>query len=247
MRLQPLGHGLRRRVLMPHADGKRLHAAFDEIRLVRVDDIAKHAARVLQGFDARFRASDDTRQHIVVPGEVFGGAVHDEVDAVFQRFQVHGRGESRIQQGHGAMALADSGEALQIGDAQVGIGRRLGEDEARLARHDRRFQRVVIAHRHDAGFDAEFLQGRQAELARPPITVVGHDNMRAGAQHGQEERSDGGHAGWIDGGVFRAFQLGDARFQRPHGRVAITGVFLAIQLAAVDFLVQECDQAGGVP
>ena len=56
--------------------------------------------------------------------------MNDQVDAELERALVVRRGERRVDQGLHAMAAADVGEALEVENAIVGIGRRLAHEHA---------------------------------------------------------------------------------------------------------------------
>ena len=101
-----------------------------------------------------------------------------------------------------------------------------------FARHDGGFQRFIIPHRHDMLVATpNFFRGRIAKLPCPPITIIGHDDMRIRAQHRQEERRNSRHARGVDDRVFSAFQIRqcDRSTDQTEG-IAVTPVFFAVQM-----------------
>ena len=107
--------------------------------------------------DDFFLAQHATGQDIVVSGQVLGGAVGDQVDAELQGPLVEGRGKGGVDDGHDMVPPSDLVELHQVKDVQVGVGGRLGEDEAGVGL-DAGLQGLVIAERHDGALDAEALQ-----------------------------------------------------------------------------------------
>jgi hypothetical protein len=99
-------HGVRRTVLALDAQVQGLDAAADQERGVGVEHAAQHAARFPQQRNQVLRARHHPAEHIVVPRQVLGGAVHAQVDAVLQGAAVHGRREGRVHERAGAPVTA---------------------------------------------------------------------------------------------------------------------------------------------
>ena len=168
--------------------------------------------------------------------QIFGRRVEHEIDAELQRTLVIRRGESRIDQRFNPVPLADGGEALEIDDAIVRIGRRFA-DQQTSGRTDRLFDCLVVARRHHRDFDAVAVQNLGQKLPRAPIGIVGHDHMRIVRKHGVHRRRHRGHATGKQQAILGAFQRGEFLLGDALGRVAVAAVFFALD-AALEVIVQ---------
>ena len=120
----------------------------------------------------------------------------------------------------------ERGEALQIDDAQMRIGRRLADQQLRPGR-DGRFHRVVIAGRHLARDDAEARQVLRAELAAAVVTLVEEDDLVAGVQLGHQQADDRRHAAGEQQGRLAPFERRQLALDDLLARIAVAAVLLA--------------------
>ena len=66
-----------------------------------------------------------------MPAKILRRGVQNEVDAEFQRPLVERRRERCVDDRFYAMPPADIGEALEVNDVVVGVGRRFADEHAR--------------------------------------------------------------------------------------------------------------------
>jgi hypothetical protein len=121
------------------------------------------------------------------------------------------------------MPAADLGEAGQIQNAIVRIGRRLADERPRGG-PDGVLEGVVVAHRHRRHLDPVPMQGLVEELARAAIAVVGDDHVGAPRQHGEERRRRRRHPAREEQAVLGALEGGELGLGDPLGRVAVPPV-----------------------
>src|SRR5262249_44864840 len=163
--LEPAGYLERALVLAADAQIQRLHPSQEQVSAVGIQRSAQDAAKIAKGTDDSRLAADRPGEKIVVAAEVLGARVEHQVDAKFQRPLIGRRRKRRVdQQLHPRVAVADLGQLLEIGDAKVRIGRRLGDDEPRPFGKDRRFQRRVIPRLHQCGRHLVAGEDRSDEL-----------------------------------------------------------------------------------
>ena len=96
--------------------------------------------------------------------------------------QVERRREGCVDDGFYAMATPDIGEALEVNDAVIRVGRRFADERAR-GRADGLLDRLVIARRNHGDFDTVAVQDLGEKLPGAAVGVVCHDNMRSVRQH----------------------------------------------------------------
>ncbi len=132
MARQKLGHGLAVFVVPLHAQFERFQAALQQIDIVRRVDGAHDAAQLADRLQLFGAADHHAGQQVVVAAEVLRGRVQHVIDARGERPQVVRRGQRGIDQRFDAVPAADVGEAFQIDDAQVRIGRRFADQQLGL-------------------------------------------------------------------------------------------------------------------
>ncbi len=101
-------------------------------------------------------AQRDAGQQIVVAAEIFRGRVDDDVHAQFQRTDVEGRGQRRVNHREQLVPLGDFHDGREVRHAQIGIRRQFGENDVRVGLDgffDGRRRWV-----HEAGLNPEFPQ-----------------------------------------------------------------------------------------
>ncbi len=138
------------------------------------------------------------------------GVVHDDADA------------PRVGGGH------DGGHVLDLEALRARCldqhGPRIVADQAGDLAAD---QGIVERRRH-----AELLEDRVAESARGAIGGIGHQQVVAGAEHGQQCERDCGKPGGRQHGSGRARDLGPGLLQRRRGGRAVGAVGVALRPAA---------------
>jgi hypothetical protein len=126
-----------------------------------------------------------------------------------------------------AVSAPDLGEALEVEDAIVRVGRRLAEQNARV-RPDRLRHRFVVTGWHRRALDAVAVQRLVQELAGAPVRVVGDHDVRAARQHGEQRRGDRRHAARHQEAIAGAFQGGELLLGDPLRGVAVAAVLFAL-------------------
>ena len=127
----------------------------------------------------------------------------------------------------------DGRQFLQVEDVEVGIGRRLGEHQARRRLH-RRLDGLWLRRRHHRHVDAQPLQHAVAELPRAAVAIGGGDHVLAGPQHGEQRGGDGAHAGRPQQGVVGVIEGGDLALRGLDGGVAVAPVLALVEAAFLE-------------
>ena len=164
--------------------------------------------------------------------QVLGAGMDDQVDAVRERALVHRGGEGAVDdQVRSGAGIPRPGEQRQIGDAQIGIGGGLGEDDLGPTRAQGGPQCSFVGGLHQSGLDAQPGEEPGDELARAAVAVAGEDDVIAALEQLEERGGGRGHAAGEEGGGLRAFQGGHLLLRRADGRVPVAAVLFALEVA----------------
>ncbi len=87
-----------------------------------------------------------------------------------------------------------------------------------------RLQRGPVVDRDDGALYAQVGQELAGELAGAPVAVVGHHQVVAGRQKGEQRQRDGCHAAGKEQRGRAAVQVGQFALGRRHGGVAVAAV-----------------------
>ena len=223
-------------VLPRDAQREGLQAAHQQISGQRIDDRPGDRLQRANPIHQLGGPKNGAREQIVVPAEIFRRRVQHEIDTELQRPLVERRCEGGVDESLHAVAPADVGEAFEVDDAVVWIGRRLADEQPRR-RANRLLDRLIIARRHYRDFDAVTMQHLGQKLPGAPVRIVRHDHMGIMRKHGVQGRRDRRHAAGEEQAILGAFQrrqflLGDAL-----GRIAVAPVLLALD-ASLKVIVQ---------
>ena len=90
---------------------------------------ADHALQLVQVFELFVAAERDAGQQVVVAAEIFRGRMDDDVHAQFQRLDVVRRGQCGVDHRQHLVPPGDFHDGRDVQHAQVGIGRRFGEND----------------------------------------------------------------------------------------------------------------------
>ena len=232
MRGQETGHGQGIVAVALHAQGQGLDAAQGQEAVLR----SRHGTgRVLHqpepGGQLLVVGTDHAEDHVRVAGQVFGGRVHDDVDAGIARVLQVRRGK-RVVDGRGhAAGAADGGHARQIHQLEQRIGGGLQPDQPGALANGvfqlfRPGGQVQERHRH---------AGRGMDPGQQPVgtaVAVGHcDHFVAGCQRGTQHGINGSHAAAESQPVLHAFQRRHIGFQRRTGRIGRTRIGVRLLVA----------------
>ena len=116
----------------------------------------------------------------------------------------------------------------QIDHAKVGVGRRLGEEEAGLLA-DRFLQLDGVGGLDDRRLHVELREVLLNELARPPVAVAGDDDVPAARKHREKGGGGGAHPRGEENRLLRALEFTDLALDRSPGGVAVAAVFVSDQ------------------
>src|SRR6187399_1706923 len=102
-------------ILAFDAQVQGLEPASDQEGRMWIEHTAEYAAGLAQERDEVLGARHDAAEHVIVTAQVFGGAVHDEIDAEAQRPTVDRRGKSGVHHRLDApVAPHDRGDLLEV-------------------------------------------------------------------------------------------------------------------------------------
>mmetsp|Transcript_2765 Transcript_2765/g.11277 ORF Transcript_2765/g.11277 Transcript_2765/m.11277 type:complete len:425 (+) Transcript_2765:227-1501(+) len=226
---------------------KRLDAAHDHVRCVGIDDAAEDVVKLANLRHRLLVADDRAGQNVVVPAEVLGSGVDDEVGAVLERLEVDGRGEGSVDAHEASLGFAQLGNALDVHAPQVRVRRGLGEVERAVVLIERLLESVVIGRvQHRAGH-AHLGHESLHELPGPPVAVSGGDDVPVRGDE-REEHADGGvHPGRGQEAVLAALQQANLLLARLRGRVTVPAVLerSVVALLIVDELLGVLEPVGG--
>jgi hypothetical protein len=123
--------------------------------------------------------------------------------------------------------MADANRIRQVDDPQVGVGGTLGEEERGVV-PQRVGELLGVGRLDDRGLDLELREVVPDELPRTPIAVVGHDQMPAPGQQGEEGGRGGAHARGEEDRSLCALELAELALHRAPGGVAVAPVLVAL-------------------
>ena len=144
------------------------------------------------------------------------------------------------------LRASDLDEGGYVDDAQVGIGRRLGEEELGV-RSDRLAERVEVRRLDHRRLDAHAREKLLDELTRAAVAVAGDDQVRSFVEQRHERRRRGAHPRREEHRLLATFEGADLALDGAPGRVAVATVLLAVALAflVVGDLLRVAEPEGG--
>ncbi len=166
-------------------------------------------------------AGDDPEGGVVVATDPLRRRVQHEVDAVADRLLTERRGERRV---HQRERSGDRPQLVEIHEVEPRIGRRLGDHEHRLARHDGGGEAPRLGAVDPRHVDAHARARPEQEGARAGVDLACRDDViarRAQSEHDGRHRT---HAGGEREGVLGVLQLGDRLLEGAHRRVGVAAV-----------------------
>jgi hypothetical protein len=213
-------------VVLAHADGESLDAAEDEPAFKRRENAAGALLNEAESLRMLGRVGDeDAAESVGMSVEKFGGRVHDDVGAEFERALQVRRHKSVIDGDRDAVLVTDVGDRADVGEGHERVGGRLNVDELRGGT-DGAADVVGVRGVDETELDAVVRNDLGEEARGAAIDVVAADHMVADFEHG-DESGDGGHAAGegVSGGS--SFQRREAGLNGVAGRVRDAGVFPA--------------------
>ena len=205
----------------PHRHGAQ--AARREVDVVRPGAGAERVERITERVETLLVRRHDADHRVGMPDDVLRARVDRHVDAVLVWLEEERRGPGVVDQD------------LQAARAHRGGHRRdvLHVEGLRAGRFQVEHLRVVADQFGDAGADRRIEEGRLdahalqegvGEAPRRAVDAVGHQDMVARLQEGEQRRGYRSEAGGRHDGAVRAFQFGDGIFEREDRRRAAPAV-----------------------
>ena len=150
--------------------------------------------------------------------EPFGGRIHHEVGAEFDRPAEKRRGEGVVDQQRNPGVMRDCRDGRNVQHFKPGIADGLADHEPRVGL-DRGAEFVQRARLHKAGGDAEARQSVREQVDAAAIERGGGDDVIAGIEQGRDRQMQRRHAARGADGADAAFQRGKPLFEHRRGRV----------------------------
>ena len=157
-----------------------------------------------------------------MPGQIFAGAVQNDVGSEFDGTQKYRRQESVVDDQEDMVFARDSRHRPDIGHVHQRIGRRFDEDRFRF-RFDQGFDFGRVGSIGPVESQPVFDRYLVEETIRSTVQVIGCDDMVTWLEHFHQARG-GCHAGSEGERLCAPFQFRHSRFQRVTRGVGITGV-----------------------
>ncbi len=154
-----------------------------------------------------------------MPVQIFGAAVHHQIEAVLERAIVDGRGKRVVDQRYQPMRFGELHDALEIGHTHQRIRDGFDIDRAR-GRVQQRRPRLGPIGVDEVNGNAELLQLSRQKVVRAAIENVLREQMVAGSEHCEQRGRDCRHPAGCHNRGFGAFQGGELSLDRClRGRV----------------------------
>jgi hypothetical protein len=130
-----------------------------------------------------------------VTGQRFGGRIHDDVGAVFERVEKVGRSQCIVHNKRNAVPVGDFSDGLDIRHRGIGVGNRL--HKYRPGFRPDRFLKIFgfIRVFHDIDPDAEFRENLVEAVHRPSVKADTAENPAASSRDIEQRVGDRGHTG----------------------------------------------------
>ena len=165
------------------------------------------------------RRGDAAEQHVRVPGDILGQRLDGYVHPVPEGLEVVDA-PGVVHQHLGSMRVRHGGQGGDVLHLEGVAARGFREHDLGVRLHEwlqaRSIQRGLVV----GGADAHAMQQPVAEGAGRAVAAIGHKDVVAGAQVGQQRGGDGGQAGGDDLAAGAALNLCHHVFQRMMRRVA---------------------------
>ena len=167
--------------------------------------------------------ADHTAQGAALPVDVLGGRIDDDIGALFDGFGKDRRGKHVVHDDQSPDLMGNFSDGPDIDQFQRWVGHRLEEHRLGARRH-RVAPLFKVGAIDESDFDAVAGQNFLQHIKARPEEGAGGDDMIPRPQKCSQSAGDGGHPARGGESVLGALQSGDAFFEHPGGRVAITGV-----------------------
>ena len=156
----------------------------------------------------------------------------NQIHSLVEGTLVHRCGEGAVDdQVRAGTRVPRAGEQREIGDAQIWIGGRLGQDHLRPAGAQGAAQRRLVPGLDQRRLDAEPGEKARDELPRTPVAVLGEDDVISSLEKLEEGGGGGSHPAGEERGIFGALQRGELLLRGADGGVSVPAVFLALDVA----------------
>ncbi len=161
---------------------------------------------------------DHAADRDAVAADPFGGRIHHDVGAEFDRPAEIRRGEGVVDQQRDLCVMRDCRDGRNIQHFKSGIADGLADHEPRVG-PDRGAELVQRARLDKGGGNAEARQGVREKVDGAAIERGGGDDVVAGVEQGRDRQMQRRHAARGADGADAAFQRGKPLFEHRRGRV----------------------------
>jgi hypothetical protein len=161
----------RRFVLARDPDGERLQTPEDQVCPVGVEDAPEDPLEIAHRVEEGGTADERSGHHVVVARQVLRRGVQDDVRAQVERLLVDGRRERGVDHDDRLLRVAELRDPWNVDHTEVGVRRRLGEEEAHVPLGEATLQPVQVRGLEDRDRDPHLRKHGGDELTRPPVAV----------------------------------------------------------------------------
>ena len=143
---------------------------------MRITHPTHHASRILDLSKNPLWPNHHTGKQVIVACQVFGCAVHNEVNADVKRTQVDRCGKGAVHDRDKLSLCGEFDHSSQVENPEVRIGRRFGEGQARV-RADGGGDLGRLLGRAEAHLDPPSRQEVEGEVPRAAVAIANHHHV----------------------------------------------------------------------
>ena len=234
---QPFGHGLRLGALLFNTQRQGFATGEQHPGIERGEQKAGGVGVYRHLLHQLGAAAHHAAHYAAVAVDGFGGGLHGQVGAEFERLLQGGGAEAVVHGEQGAVAVGDFGQRGDVGHFVERIGRGFHKQHFGVGLHGGA-PGGGVGLRHEGDFDAETGYVVLDKAQGGAEQAAAGDEMVAGGEESEQGGLDGGHACAGGDTGFAAFEQGDAAGKGGNGgvggaRVGEAGFSVGKQIGAV--------------
>ncbi len=211
------------------AHAERFHPANEQEGGFGVHGAAKVDDHVANFFDEVGAAGHGAGDDVGVAAEIFGGAVHHQVETHFDGLLQRGAGEGVVDHRDEIVPFGEGRGFFKVDQAQGGIAGRFDVKHFG-AGGEQVFDTFEVGF-NVANGNAEAWEDVAHEAVATAIDLIRGDDFVAGAKDGEKRAGNCGHARGGNDGGFGAFESGDFILGDGQGWIAVAGVNVGVAFA----------------
>jgi len=178
------GHSVR--VVARHPHRQRLERTAERIRRLGIEDAAQLPPCHLDFVHELLASGDNAGEYIAVAVEILGRALHDQIDAHFERPLIDRARKRVVDHAHHATCPAGRGHAADVYASQMRVGRRLEPHQTRAVPNQRPGLPELV-YRDEARADAEPRQQLVQQMERAAVHRRTADHFVAWLEQRQKQ------------------------------------------------------------